>query len=262
MTFPEHQVAARQLGPGIREVLFHHVGVARAADAAGRQCSLDQAGTVEPRKSLAAPDIGHAEKGFRHRHPVGLHFVQHGDMVAMHPGIRRDQDEVAQLGEQIHFGSHGQHVFHRRLEIGGGEDRRHQRRDLQMNIKRRGKLFFADIADIIVIGRLYPGPAILALIDHDALAMQQFAILCRREGRRGTERGAAHRDGGSLAFRKAQGIDLAPQMRGGEIGACGRYALIKCHFAPPPAFARDARFAVCVRRSPTPLCASRTGGGP
>ena len=68
---------------GWPSAFFHHVGVARRGDARRLQRGLDQAGTIQPGKRLAAPDIGHAEKLLRHRDEIGRVFVQRRQMAVM-----------------------------------------------------------------------------------------------------------------------------------------------------------------------------------
>ena len=72
MAFPENQIAAPDLvaADGMAQRLFHHVGVAGRRHAGGLQRGLDQAGTIQPRRRLAAPDIRHAQKALGHRDKI------------------------------------------------------------------------------------------------------------------------------------------------------------------------------------------------
>ena len=80
MAFPEDQIAALQFLRFRRvqrpaEAVLLHVAVARAAGAGGIQRDLDQAGAIDSKAALAAPQIGRADKTFGHRDEIVLILV-------------------------------------------------------------------------------------------------------------------------------------------------------------------------------------------
>ena len=78
MALPEDQVAALQ-SSGIHRIqrtdkpVALHVAVARAAGARGVQRYLHEAGAIDTKTALAAPQIGRADQSFGHRDKIRRH---------------------------------------------------------------------------------------------------------------------------------------------------------------------------------------------
>ena len=102
MAFPENQIAALDLIAATTAWprAFSIMSVSRGRrDARGLQRGLDQAGTIQPLKGLAAPDIGHAQKLFRHGDKIGRR-ARRAAPDARHGQSRRDLDEIALLAHR------------------------------------------------------------------------------------------------------------------------------------------------------------------
>src|SRR6266849_1182592 len=86
MALPENQVAALQL-PGLgrrqhpAETVLLHVAVTRTAGACGVQRYLDQAGTIDAKTALAAPQIGRAGEALGDRDEIARVTVDGADML-------------------------------------------------------------------------------------------------------------------------------------------------------------------------------------
>ena len=246
MAFPEDQVAALQ-SPGFRrvqhpaEAVVLHVAVARAAGAGGVQRYLHQAGAIDAKTALAAPQIGRADKTLGDRDEILRHRIDAADMLP------RQIPAFARHGEGAVFAHHRQRCPHhqridrRQFDRRTGKGKRPDGRDL---VRRRGARLcqraIGQPADIAVAVELAPRKAFaVAVVDGDALALQRL----RRELGLGGGPVAQRRDRFRyfefLAGDKARRLDLAFEIFCGEVAACRRQARI----------IHSVRSAVCRSRA-------------
>src|SRR6266700_2948816 len=89
MVIPEHEIATLQLGERHRgaECALLHVAVAWAGHPACRERELQQAGAVETKAGLAAPQIRHAEKPLGDGDEVWLAGVGRLEMTRRHKAV-------------------------------------------------------------------------------------------------------------------------------------------------------------------------------
>ena len=101
----------------------------------------------------------------------------------------------------------------------------------------RAQRIVPHIADIVILRRLHPGPAILAVVNRDLFAEQKFARLACGFRRAGAQRGAARKHARRVTFHIAFGRNQPAQMRRRQIATCWR----------------QPRIGICVG-----ICARRT----
>src|SRR5437588_6881440 len=129
-----------------------------------------------------------------------------------------------------HLRTERQRLERRHFHIGRGIDEGAQRRDaVRWPARCRPEQMRGKIADIGISVELAPGPALVLLIDRDALAAERLRV----EG--GIGRGPApdvrnRTDDLHLAtFDENRGLDMTLQMRRREIGARRREAAVEGH---------------------------------
>ena len=161
-------------------------------------------------------------------------------MAVMQISTITDLHIVALTRQDGHGGVERQQIAHRRLEVGCRKDRRHQ--GTHPCICREGldQSILAQIADIQIIGRLAPGPAMGAIINRECFTEEKFTILRRILARAHAQGGAAHADRKFFAIGKARCIHRAFQMRRRQIGPCRGNPLIG-HSVPSAAHRSRAR---------------------
>src|SRR5215510_622313 len=88
MALPEYEIAPPQLGGRDRELLaerlFLHGAVARAGNSARAERDLEEAGTVETKRRLAAPQIGHSQEALGDGDEVAFPRVDGHEMARRH----------------------------------------------------------------------------------------------------------------------------------------------------------------------------------
>ena len=205
-----------------------HVAVARAAGAGRVQRDLDQAGTIDSKTALAAPQIGRADEALGHRDEIIGKAVDAAEMLP------RQIPALARHGESAVFARHRDHRPHdQRLDRGQfdrgtGKGECAERGDLVRGLRSRlCQRAIGQPADIAVAVQLAPGKTFAsAVIDGDALALQRLG---RKHGvgrRSLAQRRQRLRYLEYFAFDKARGLDLAFEIFRGEVAPRRRQARI------------------------------------
>ena len=158
------------------EAVLLHVAVARAAGAGGVERNLHEAGAIDAKAALAAPQIGRADEVFGDRDEITLDSIDAADMPARQVPAFAGDRESAVLARHAHPCSDRQRIDRRQFDRRPGKREGPQRGDL---VRRRGDRFcqrgIGKPADIAVAVQLAPGKAFaVAVVDRHALAFQRL----------------------------------------------------------------------------------------
>ena len=226
-----------------------HVAVARAAGAGGVQRYLDQAGAIDAKTALAAPQIGRAGKALGDRDEILRHGVDAAEMRPRQiPALARD-GEGAVFARHRQRCAHHQRIDRRQFDRGAGERERPQRRDL---VRRHSaglcQRAVGQPADIAVAVQLPPRKTFaVAVVDRDAFALQRLRRKLGFGGGAVAQRRNRIDNLEFLAGDKARRLDLAFEIFRGEVAPRRRQAGIM-HSVGPTACRSRARPG--IRRPP------------
>ena len=197
-----------------------HVAVARAGNARRLQRDLHEAGTIEPERGLAAPQIGRIEKHLGDGDEIACARLDRREVDCRDVPARRGDGKAFVLPRNAKLRAHRQRRQRRPFDVRRREAKRARHAHLVGRRRtRRGQRVGREPADIAVGLELAPGPAFLDVVDGDDFAEQRFCIEPRVVRRHAPQSRRRFDDLIARALDEALRFDLALQMARRDFGA-------------------------------------------